>query len=82
MGMSDPLALRSAYLQNRQGQIDEGRGIPALPEIEDSTAPAAPPAEGAIQPDPQTPLVEASRDVVLLAGPAYQPAALDDLPDQ
>ncbi len=39
---ADPYAtLRSAYLQSRQGEIDEGRGLPALPDFDDPAAPAA-----------------------------------------
>lgn len=42
---ADPYAtLRSAYLQSRQGEIDEGRGLPALPDFDDPAAETATPA--------------------------------------
>jgi len=89
---ADPYAtLRSAYLQMRKGEIDEGRGPPPLPELDDPEAPAtsspgssqAPPggqaADSRLQPGP-----DLGRGPIALPGLAqlaHEPAAFEGLPD-
>jgi phospholipid-binding lipoprotein MlaA len=91
---ADPYAtLRSAFLQMRQGEIDEGRAPPPLPELEDPEAPAktspepgqaTPPAgqAGAPQLLPGPDLRGWPNAIPGLADLAHEPAAFGGLPDE
>jgi phospholipid-binding lipoprotein MlaA len=75
-GAADPYAtLRSAYLQNRQGEIDEGKAPAALPDLGDqpmTATPQAPPTDpqgAAPEPAPQATGPQASAG----AGEALDP---------
>ena len=86
---ADPYAtLRSAFLQMREGEINEGLPPSALPDFGPPVAPSAPPSSPAISSAPATDSespnsgARAQSDLpAAAAGPAEQPAAFDALPD-
>lgn len=94
---ADPYAtLRSAYLQNREGEIQGGANpVPALPDIEDTApaATAAPPPAPATEPGSppgpsqapapqprQLSLIQSSGPIVMSARAVDTPPAFETLP--
>jgi phospholipid-binding lipoprotein MlaA len=91
---ADPYAtLRSTYLQSRQGEVDEGRGLPALPDIDSPAAPgetsppppetpSAPDGSPTAQPPPKVSLLDVGGQGFASVTPAQETMALEALPDE